>query len=128
MQKAGQRSPEASRSNDTQAKSCVVSSCLLSKLGFWAFFVPFALTTLVYQAGGSVCNGRAVSPVLLGFLAGMAGLCLYGAIKFAGRSLKKPSISREMPIQADYMRRTNLTISQLDLDENSALTRGSKEN
>src|SRR5271170_4587052 len=115
MQKDGQCSPEA-----TQTKSCAISSCLFSKPSFLFFLVPFLLTNLVYQAGGSTCNGSAISQLLPGALAGLFGIGLYSVIKFARRGLKHTSPHRQMPIQSDYMRRTNLTISELDLDENSA--------
>jgi len=105
-----------------------MSSCLFSKPSFLFFAVPFLLTNLVYQAGGSTCNSFEFLQLVPGALAGLIGLAIYGIVKIARRTAKHSSTSRQMPIQADYMRRTNFTISQLELDENSAVTRGSKEN
>jgi len=127
MQKDGQCSPEANPKS-TRAKSCAKSSCLFSRPSFLFFVIPFLLTNLVYQAGGSAPNTYDISQLAPGVLAGLISLWIYGLFKLAKRASKRTSIDRNMPILADYMRRTDLTISQLDLDENSALTPGSKEN
>jgi hypothetical protein len=126
MQKDGQCLPGANQSND-EAKSCMTSSCLFSRPKFLSFFIPFVLGNLIYQADGYAPNAS-VLQLAPGIVAGLICLSLYSVYGLARQRASRAGISRQMPIQADYMRKTNLTISQLDLDPSSALTPGSKEN
>jgi hypothetical protein len=127
MQKEDRCSPVAKQSSDPQTNSCAMSSCLFFKSGTLSFLIPFVAVNLIYQAGGSTCNSNCALEIFPGILAGLVGLTLYSLVKFGKRSFSHTSSKGQMPIQADYMRKTNLTIGQVELDENSALTPGSKE-
>jgi hypothetical protein len=126
MQKDDRCSPVTKHSSEPQTNSCAVSSCSFFKAGTLSFLIPFVVVNLIYQEGGSTCNVNCPMEIIPGILAGLVGLALYSLVKFVKR-LSHPSSNGQMPIQADYMRKTNLTIGQVELDENSALTPGSKE-
>jgi hypothetical protein len=127
MQSDCQYSFEANGSNGTtEEESRKVKGCAVLKPGYFYFLVPFACVNLVFQSGFA-CNGISISPPVAGILAGLAGLTLYGLFRLASRFLSYTPKSDDLPIQADYMRRVNLNISQLDIDQNSAVTRRSKE-
>jgi len=126
MQKRGRCSSAASQSNDGE-KLCMTSS-LFSSPSFLSFLVPFLLLSLVCQALGLFPEGPATFRWAPGLAAGLIGVVTYCLLKSRQKQASRRGFNRQMPILADYMRKTNLTISQLEGDENSALAPGSKEN
>jgi hypothetical protein len=110
---------------DSTKKNCAGGACPLSNSNTLVFFVPFAIVSLVNQvqtqtaALGQTCDGCVVTQLAPGICAGFVSLALYRGIKYLRHQLSATPADN-LPIQADYMEKANLSAEEFESEKSGA--------